>query len=121
MCWRVLETVTNAKPAALLLDVAKPSLVDRGLLYSNLGLLGGAVLVACLAVAGVRPSGWLDAPVAFAIFAWLFATPLLAGFGAYRARASRLRRTLATHATLGAMWALGMAAALVLPMLSRGA
>ena len=91
--------------------------VDRALLSANT-TLGALVLgVLALAVLGVRADGWLDVPVAAALFAWLFATPILAGAGAFRAHAAGWRRALATHSLLAGVWALGMAAALVVPLL----
>ena len=46
--------------------------------------------------------------------AWLFATPLLAGYGGYRARRGGRKRAFVLHSTLGALWATGMTAAMVL-------
>ena len=97
------------------------SKLDRALLALNAAL--GALFVGALGlgVAGVRPDGWLDVPVAVVLFAWLFATPILAGLGGYRAHTSGWRRAVAAHSVLAGAWALGMAAALVLPLLRTAA
>ena len=97
------------------------SLTDRAVLLANVAL--GALFVAVLGLgwAGVRPDGMLDGPVAAVLFAWLFATPILAGVGVYRAHAAGWRRALATHGVLAGVWALSMTAALVLPLLRTSA
>lgn len=88
--------------------------LDRFLLGANASLALGLGAVVVLAIAGIRPDGWLDAPVAVLLFAWLFATPLLAVFGGLRAHSAGWRRALAAHSVLAGVWAVGMAASLTL-------
>ena len=65
---------------------APRSALDRGLLATNLAVTGLAVTLVTLARAAGAFAGDLQVPIALALVTWLFATPLLTGFGGIRAR-----------------------------------
>ena len=89
------------------------SVLDQALLAGNLALAGVALGVVGLVFAGGAPE-WLRVPLALSLVVWLFATPLLAGFGGYRARVSGRRNALLLHSVLGSAWAVGMTVAVVM-------
>lgn len=93
---------------------APRSVLDQSLVAANLAVAALALGIAAYSLASGGFEGGLKIPIALAMVTWLFATPLLAGLGGYRARVAGRRRAFLLHSVLGSVWAIGMTAALVL-------